>query len=202
MSVKPDDVVTRVSKALADATEPLTVRDLAAITGFDDRECDSALWDHPEVFAWQPGHRWCLVSPSLRGRGGASPRGVGSRVRDVRSQPLEPRVATELKAITLSTGTQLRVRCRSLDSDAVFSVRGIGSNLELTLNSTHEVFDGSPLPFVQADDEAGYKKLLEILLKAWALHEDGTMIEKERRALQETRLLWGRRVYEVLRENE
>lgn len=123
-------------------------------------------------------------------------------MRDVRSQPLEPRVATELKAITLSTGTQLRVNCRSLDSDAVFSVRGIGSNLELTLNLTHEVFDGSPLPFVQTDDEAGYKELLEILLKAWALHEDGTMIEKERRALQETRLLWGRRVYEVLRENE
>jgi hypothetical protein len=85
-----------------------------------------------------------------------------------------------------------------MDSDAFFTVRSSGNSVELILNSTHELFDTLPFPFDEND--AGPMSLVEVLLSAWALYEDAVPGGSMRRALEDVRLLWGRRSIELLRD--
>ena len=112
--------------------------------------------------------------------------------------PTSPR---ELRAITLASGLILKVRRTSLDSDAFFSVRSAGNTVELLINSNHEIFDGLPIPF-EGDPGGPHQQLLEIILGAWALFEDGVPGGSTRRALEDQRLLWGRRAIEMFRDRD
>jgi len=106
----------------------------------------------------------------------------------------------QLSAITLASGVVLKVSRRPLDTHAFFSVKTGGNEVELILNSTHELFAEHPMPF--ESDGAGaqhYKQLLELLLEAWALYEDSIPGGPSRRAAEDVRLLWGRRATELLR---
>jgi hypothetical protein len=108
----------------------------------------------------------------------------------------------ELRAVTLASGLIISVSRLPLDSDAFFTVRSAGSTVQLIINSTHELFAQLPMPFEEGGDEVSYKALVEVLLEAWALYEDGLMGRPARRAMEDTRLLWGRRAVEVLRDGE
>lgn len=186
-----------ISKLLTDAAEPLTVVEIASRLGDQDvRACDALLWQNPDRFVWQPGHRWTVANTKSRKSGQGS-----GRTADALSNILSGQTSRELRALTLSSGLTIAVNRRPIDSDAFFSVRSAGNTITLTLNSTHELFADLPTPFeTTLDGEAGYKQLCEILLGAWALYEDGLPGGSAKRATEDARLLWGRRVIEMLRE--
>jgi hypothetical protein len=105
-----------------------------------------------------------------------------------------------MRAITLASGLTLRVSRRPLDTDAFFSVSSAGNTVELILNSSHEIFETHRMPFEGGGDPGA--RLVEVLLGAWALYEDGVPGGGQmRRSLEDLRLLWGRRVIELLRES-
>jgi hypothetical protein len=187
-----DDIV----RILRDSPAPLTVAEIASDAGSDTRACDAVLWDNPEYFVWQPGHRWTLA----RTRSHVS-RGDLPEVVDARSADASGVNQSQLRALTLSNGLTIAVDRRPLDSDAFFAVRSIGNRIALTLNSSHEVFTELPSPFEGTLEDSPYKTLCEVLLSAWALYEDGIPEGPARRGAQDARLLWGRRVLEMLRES-
>lgn len=189
----PDDI-TRV---LTEASEPLAVTEIATIISGDLRECDAILWQNPDRFLWQPGHRWTVARPKS-----LSPRERVIDAPDARTHMLSANQPRELRAITLSSGLTVSVNRRPLDSDAFFSVRSAGNTITLTLNSTHELFASLPMPFETGQDETGFKALCELLLTAWALYEDGIPGGSTKRATEDARFLWGRRAVEMLREVE
>jgi len=184
------DLAAEVETLLGSSTVPLMVRELAAGLGVEADEVAEVVWSHPERFSWQPGGRWTLavakatVLPS-----------VESDQDDARVALLSPQDGVELRAITLSGGTVLRVIRRPLDSAALFGVRAVGADLELILNSAHEAFERLPLPFEGAAGDFGH--LVELLLTAWAAFE-GECPAPARRGLEDARLLWGRKVAELL----
>jgi hypothetical protein len=189
--VTPDDI-TRV---LVESAEPLAVGEIAARTGGGVGACDAILWQTPEQFVWQPGHKWTVANlkphPSHDEMASAP---------DARSNMMSATSPRELRAITLSSGLTIAVNRRPLDSDAFFSVRSAGNTITLTLNSTHDLFSDLPLPFEAGHDEGSYKELCEILLGAWALYEDSLPGGSAKRATEDVRLLWGRRAIELLEE--
>lgn len=189
-----DDIV-RVLRA---AGQPLSVQEIASAVGGELRECDALLWQDPHLFLWQPGHKWTVASPKVR----ASMPAVLD-IPDARSGALAgssgPR---DLRATTLSSGVVLAVNKRPLDSDAFFTVRSAGNTITLTLNSTHELFTALPMPFEGGEAASDYKALCEVLLSAWALYEDSLPGGSSKRAIEDARLLWGRRVFEMLRESD
>lgn len=195
-----DSSVDLIREILLAAGEPLTTHDIAQRTLLDLRECDRILWSLPDKFVWQPGHRWANSSST------SSPRGeenVFQGAVDTRSKALQPSEPAELRAVTLSSGLKISVSRRPLDSDSIFSIRSAGNTVYLTINSTHEIFGTFPMPFDDAvPDSSGYKGLVELLIEAWALYEDGAPGGTAQRALQDTRLLWGRRAVEVLRDGD
>ncbi|QZY29685.1 hypothetical protein [Nocardioides coralli] len=176
----------------------MTVPQLAAATGLAEREVDALLWGSPQSFVWQPGHKWGLKSSKRR------PGSVDSakvEVVDSKSELLAAKPAKDLGARTLSNGLTIQFRRRALDTDAFFAVKSSGNTIELTLNSTHEIFDYLPIPYDDDDsDHSPYRELVETLLSAWALHEDGASTPSARRQLVDDRLFWGRRAIEILRE--
>jgi hypothetical protein len=184
------DVVSEVERLLACSPAPLTVRELAVGLGVEADEIAEVVWNAPERFSWQPGGRWTLavakatVLPS-----------VERDQDDARRALLSPQDGVELRAITLSSGTVLRVIRRPLDSAALFSVVAVGADLELILNSAHEAFEHLPLPFEQAAGD--FRHLVELLLTAWAAFE-GECPAPARRGLEDARLLWGRKVAELI----
>lgn len=186
-----DDII----RALYEAGEPLSVVEIASRLGGDVRECDALLWQNPGEFVWQPGQKWTTANnkePDSRDDQVDAP--------DARSSMMTATGPKELRAFTMSSGLTVAVHRRPLDSDAFFTVRSAGNTITLTLNSTHEVFIDLPLPFdaeTSGETEA-YKELCEILLSAWALYEDGLPGGSTKRATEDARLLWGRRVVEVL----
>lgn len=190
--VAPDDVV----RVLREAVEPLSVIEIAKRTGSDVRSCDAIVWRDPQTFVWQPGHRWTLAPTKSR-----VPRQNMHNAPDVRSHDATSVTSSnQLRALTLSSGLIIVVDRRPLDSGAFFSVRSAGNRITLTLNSGHELFDDFPVPFEESHEDSPYKALCELLLSAWALYEDALPGDAVKRSAQDARLLWGRRVSEMLRE--
>lgn len=184
----------RIVEALLDAGRPMTTPELVESLGADAKVVDKVLWDNPDRFAWQPGHRWTLALTRPR------PSTRGAKVEDVRASPLVPPAPRQLRAITLASGLTIRVTKRAMDTDSFFAVKSVGSVLELTLNSSHELFSSLPMPFEAATSDDGDLGIAEVLLAAWALHEDATPDGPHRRALQDARYYWGRRSIEMLRD--
>lgn len=185
-----------IARVLRDSRAPLTVGDIASKVGGDVRSCDAILWDNPEHFVWQPDKKWMLARKRSHVR-----RGVPPVTPDSRSAAAAGAPNKQLRATTLSNGLTIEVDRRPLDSDAFFSVRSVTNRIALTLNSSHEVFDELPMPFEGAPADSPYKALCEVLLSAWALYEDGISDPAIRRHAQDSRLAWGRRVFEMLRES-
>jgi hypothetical protein len=187
-----------IVQVLREAGEPLTVGEIAARVGADVRECDAILWQTPDRFVWQPGHKWAVATGKTR-----LPAQPISDVPDARTQLTSPSGGPrQLRAVTLSSGLVISVTRRPLDTDAFFSVRSAGNTVTLTLNSAHELFAKLPMPFDDSRDGSAYKELCEVLLSAWALYEDGLPGGSTKRATEDARLLWGRRVVEMLREQD
>lgn len=186
-----------VEAALHEVEGPLTIQELAGVTGLQARDVDRVVWGSPDRFAWQPGHRWSLTARKSR------PAARFSKdIQEARTGATLGAASGELRAITLSSGLTIKVSRRPLDSDAFFSVRSAGNLLELILNSTHEIFGELPMPFRDDVPDGGSQRLLEVLLQAWALYEDSIPGGPARRATQDARLLWGRRALEILRDSE
>ncbi|GAB4676707.1 hypothetical protein MOKP104_43200 [Mycobacterium avium subsp. hominissuis] len=189
-----DDIV----RVLLQAGTPLLAAEIATALGSDLRECDALLWQDPEQFVWQPGHRWMLASTKSHSR-----RALPTDVPDARSDnAISAGAPRQLQAITLSSGVVIAVNRRPLDSDAFFTVRSAGNTITLTLNSTHELFIDMPTPFEDNEDDSPYKRLCELLLSAWVLYEDSLPGGSVKRAAEDARLLWGRRAIEMLRETD
>jgi hypothetical protein len=176
-----------IEELLAAAAGPLTTREIAVGVGCERAAAEQVVWGSPDRFDWQPGGRWTLAA-SKRSIQGASPTPAHEDTRDA---VLDPPDATELRAIVLESGSVLRVVRRPLDTAAVFTVNQVGRDLQLVLNSAHEVFADLPMPF---DEEGGgdYKRLLELLLAAWAVYEAEVPTGTMRRELEDARLMWGR----------
>ena len=187
--------VDAITQVLLNAVEPLSVAEIAEGVGGDIRECDALLWQTPEKFLWQPGHKWTVAKEKSR-----STIAPIADVPDARAQLLNSGDPRQLRAVTLSSGVVISVTRRPLDSDAFFSVRSAGNTVTVTLNSSHELFTRLPMPFDDQSDSGSYKKLCEVLLGAWALYEDSLPGGSTKRATEDARILWGRRVIEMLRE--
>lgn len=188
-----DDVV----KALEESAKPLSVAEIASIIGCEVRECDAILWQSPDKFVWQPGHKWTVANQKS-----STTRHLVTDAPDARSNMMSASTPGELRAVTLSSGLSMVVNRRPLDSEAFFTVRSAGRKIILTLNSSHELFGNLPLPFDTQLGNSDYKALCETLLSAWALFEDGLPVGSARRAMEDARLHWGRRTVEMLREND
>jgi hypothetical protein len=183
-----------ILRVLRESRTPLSVPEIAKEVGAEVRACDALLWQNTEDFVWQPGHRWTVARTRSHSRRHELPETPDARAADS-TAPQD-----QLRALTLSSGLTIAIDRRPLDSDAFFSVRSVGNRIALTLNSSHEVFSELPLPFDGVSVDSPYKTLCEMLLSAWALYEDGIPEGSARRAAQESRLFWGRRVVEMLRE--
>lgn len=189
--------VETIVEAIVSAQGPLTVLELAKLTGLDNRVVDGVLWGSPDRFVWQPGHRWGVAPKKQPPRVTIVPASA-----DARAASLSGESSTELRAVTLASGLVIHVSRLPLDSDAFFSVRSAGNTVQLVINSTHELFARLPMPFEEDSQEFSYKTLVEVLLQGWALYEDGVSGRQARRAMEDVRLLWGRRAVEVLRDSE
>ena len=189
-----DELACRVAELLACTDEPISVSDIAAQLECASEEIDQVVWDRPQQFAWQPGHRWTLQAkkPAI-----GSP-GLAAGQEDARSIPLAPRDTVELRAITLTSGVTLKIEKRPIDSSALFTTESRGSELRLTMNSSHPVFADHPMPFSASDGPNGYKDLTELLFEAWAVFEDGVPTGSDRRRLQDIRMMWGRRLAQLV----
>jgi hypothetical protein len=186
-----------VADCIATAGKPLTIPEITSITGVPQTEVDQILWGSPGRFVWQPGHRWGVATLKSRPKGG-----LPKDVVDTRLKPFVPELPKELRAITLESGVTIRVRRRPLDTDAFFSVKTAGNGVELVINSSHEMFGVLPMPFDSEGGDSPYRALTEVLLAGWALYEDGAAGGSASRAMEDARLLWGRRVIEILHESE
>lgn len=188
----------RIEELLRSSADPLAIPTIAERLGVSAHDVDRVIWAEPDRFAWQPGHKWAL------GVEKTPPRAMPAHIpeEDARERPLTPARSVELRAITLASGVRLRISRRPLDTHAFFSVKSAGNEIELTLNSGHEVFAELPMPFADDGPTDGYKAFVELLLEAWALYEDSFPGSAARRATEDTRLLWGRRVIELLRDGD
>jgi hypothetical protein len=182
------DLSGKIEELLAHADGPLTTREIAAGAGCEREAAEQVVWGSPDRFDWQPGGRWALAA-SKRSIRGAPP---ALDHEDTRDAVLDPPGANELRAIVLGSGSVLRVVRRPLDSTAVFTVNQVGRDLQLVLNSAHEVFADLPMPFDDDGENGDYKRLLELLLAAWAVYEAEVPGGRMRRELEDARLMWGR----------
>lgn len=181
----------RIASALAASETPLTVREIAQSLGLPPNEVAEIVWGHPEEFSWQPGGRWSVSAPKTVAR----PQ-ITADQDDTRTAVLSPHPGVELRAIRLTSGAILRVVHQPLDSGAFFTVRSEGADLQLIFNSIHEVFEDLPMPF-EHEESRNYKRLVELVLAAWAVHEADAPTSS-RRSLEDARLFWGRRLLELL----
>jgi hypothetical protein len=173
-------------------TRALTIRELAERLDRDGEIIADAVWSAPERFAWQPGGLWTLAAPK---QAVSAPKPQPEE-DDTRPAILTPPEGVELRAITLSNGATLRATRRPLDSSAVFAVRASGGDLELALNSDHEIFASLPMPFDEDVVDGDFRTLVEMLLVAWATHE-GTAPPAAKRSLEDARMMWGRALLDI-----
>ena len=186
------EVAARIEEALAASPGPLTVKEIAGRLGVRPDEVAEAVWGEPQRFSWQPGGRWTRAVA----KAGPPPGPRADGQEDARPAVIAPQGGTELRAMKLAGGATMRVTAQPLDSASFFTVRSEGSDLQLVLNSSHEVFADMPMPF--ADDDGGtFGTLAEILLAAWAVHE-AEAPAAAKRELEDARLLWGRRLLDLL----
>ena len=183
-----DGLCERIERALAAADRPLTVQEVAAEVGCDRAAAEQIVWGSPDRFTWQPKGRWTL-SDSKRS---PAPPASEAEHDDARDALLAPPGAVELRAILLDNGSVLRVVRRPLDSPALFTVSQAGSDLQLVLNSSHELFAELPMPFDDEQPGGDYKRFAELLLAAWAVNEGNAPAGPSKRALEDARLMWGR----------
>lgn len=188
-----DDLLGRIEDVFAGSGRALSTREVATEVGCDRALAEQVIWGSPERFAWQPGGRWTLLAPKQAVEGTASDPAQD----DTRDAVLDPPGAVELRAIMLGGGSVLRVSRRPLDSPAVYTVSQSGRDLQLVLNSAHDVFTELPMPFDEEDRDGDYKRLLELLLAAWAVHEGEIPDGAPKRALEDTRMMWGRTLLKV-----
>lgn len=191
-------LVSKIEEVLWAAPSALTVTEISDRVGVTPHDIDRVIWGEPDRFVWQPGHRWSLGIEKPRPTG--TPLSVP--LQEAREGPLSRRGSVQLRATTLASGVTIRVSRRSLDSHAVFTVKSAGNIIDLVLNSSHELFAEMPMPFVAASKGDSHQKVVETLLHAWALYEDSVPGGPTRRAAEDIRLLWGRRVLEVLRDSD
>ena len=192
------DLSDRIAQLLTASERPLTSPEVAERLQVSLEEVDRVFWEEPHRFAWQPGHRWALAFSKRALR----PVSVELDYEDVRGQPLVPRDSVELRAITLASGITLKVTRRPLDTQSLFSVRSLGNEVNLVLNSAHELFAEFPMPFEEREATYADKQLLELLLEAWALQENDAAPGAVKRALEDMRLMWGRKALELFAEGE
>ncbi len=188
-----DDLLRRIEAAFAGPARALSTREVAAEVGCDRAQAEQVIWGSHERFAWQPGGRWTLIAP----KPAVETAVFDPEQDDTRDAVLDPPGAVELRAITLRSGSVLRVSRRPLDSPAVYTVSQSGRDLQLVLNSAHEVFAELPMPFDDEGRGGDYKRLLELLLAAWAVHEGEIPAGASKRALEDTRMMWGRTLLKV-----
>ncbi len=186
------EVATRIEDALAASPGPLTVKEIASRLGVPPDEVAEAVWGEPQRFSWQPGGRWTRTGAKARppGRPGADSQ------EDARPAVISPQGGIELRAVKLASGATMRVTAQPLDSASFFTVRTEGSDLQLVLNSSHEVFATMTMPFAE-DGGGNFGTLAEILLAAWAVHE-AEAPTGAKRELEDARLFWGRRLLDLL----
>jgi hypothetical protein len=185
------EVSAKIGEALASSAIPLTVREIAQRLDIPPSEVAEIVWAAPQSFSWQPGGRWSLAAAKTTVRPPVEPGNDDARIA-----VLSPQEGVELRAIRLAGGATLRVIRRPLDTAALFTVKAMGSDLQLILNSSHEMFEKLPMPF-EADGEGDYKTVVELLLAAWAVHEAEAPAAAQR-GLEDARLFWGRRLLELL----
>lgn len=185
------EVAARIEEALAASPDPLTVKEIAGSLGVPPDEVAEVVWGEPQRFSWQPGGRWTRAVSKV----GPPPRpGEGHQV-DAQPAVIAPQNGVELRAMKLASGAKMRVTAQSLDSASFFTVRTEGSDLQLVLNSSHEVFTKMPMPFTGG--EGNFETLVELLLAAWAVHE-AEAPAGAKRELEDARLFWGRRLLDQL----
>jgi hypothetical protein len=184
-----------IEETLGSSAMPLTVHQIAERLDVPANEIAEIVWGAPESFSWQPGGRWSIATPKATVQPPRSTPGDD----DARLAVLSPQEGVELGAIRLSGGGTLRVVRRPLDTAAVFTVKASGGDLQLVLNASHEVFAKLPMPFEDVDGD--YKRLLELLLASWAIHEAEAPPAAER-GLEDARLIWGRRLLELMDSEE
>lgn len=185
------EVSAQIVEVLASSATPLTVREIAQRLDVPPSEVAEIVWAATQNFSWQPGGRWSLATPKATVRPPVEPGNDDARVA-----VLSPQDGVELRAIRLAGGATLRVIRRPLDTAALFTVKAMGSDLQLILNSSHEMFEKLPMPF-EADGEGDYKTVVELLLAAWAVHEAEAPAAAQR-GLEDARLFWGRRLLDLL----
>jgi len=192
------DLSQRIAGVLAASGVPLTSFQIAERLEIPVENVIRALWEEPQRYAWQPGHRWALAATKRK----LDPRTIEQDYEDARPRLLLPQDSTELRAITLASGITLKVIRRPLDTLALFSVRAQGNEVELVLNSANELFSEFPMPFEERDASDADKRLLELLLEAWALKEGDAPPGAAKRALEDVRLMWGRKAVELFTEGK
>lgn len=190
-----EELASRIVDLLASTQVALSTPEIAERLEREPEDVDRTVWERPYQFAWQPGHRWALTTSKRRT---ALPSATSTH-EDARAAPLAPRAGVELRAMTLTSGVTLRVSQCPIDSSALFYVNSRGNELQLVLNSSHPIFASYPMPFVPGSS-GDFKALLELLLEAWALSEDGAGSGQPHRHFEETRMMWGRRMVQLLAE--
>jgi len=190
------ELTPSVERILAAAETPLTLGEIAEGLEAPISDVDHCLWTQPDRFIWQPGHRWTLAENKAPFFEEAA---LDGDIGESRSGEAEG--SRELKATTLANGLEFRVLAEPSDSQAFFTIRAGGAVLTLVVNSSHELFTDFPMPFADDDRPWGARALLELLLESWALHEAASSTG-DKRQLEETRMLWGRRAVELLEDGE
>lgn len=189
-----DELGAQIARELSESSRPLTSLEIAETLEVDVEAIDEAIWSDTDRFVWQPGHRWALSKKKRRGDSSEVPRGHG----DSRAGPLSPKAPVELRAFTLASGVDVVVRRRPLDTDALFTVKTVGKHIELILNSAHDVFRVLPFPFVEGQEDADFRGLAELLIEAWAVYEDGVAGTTRKTDVEESRLIWGRKMGDLV----
>jgi hypothetical protein len=186
------EITAQIEEVLSASPGPLTVREIAAALGVPPDEVAEVVWGAPHRFSWQPEGRWTLAVV----KAGLRPQPMGGEQEDAREAVIAPQSGVELRAMKLASGATLRVTARALDSASFFTVRSEGSDLQLVLNASHEVFEAMPMPFA---NKAGgnFETLAELLLAAWAVHE-AEAPAGAKRELEDARLFWGRRLLDLI----
>jgi hypothetical protein len=186
--------VDAVTKFVSAHGRPVSSPEIADAVGLPFEEVDAVLWNRPDLFAWQPGHRWCIYT----GKQAVGPPETDEHPAAV-SGSFRPTHETSLQAVTLESGTRLTIKKSRLDTPASFSVRTLGKDIELVLNVDHPVFDRLPLPFADPEDsDHSYRRLVEVMLEAWAIYEDGLVADTDRRAARDVRQGWGQALADAL----
>lgn len=185
----------QILEVLRGAGRPLSPEQIASELDVSVADIDEILWSDTDRFQWQPGHLWSIGKEKTRTPD--APRNLVPS--DVRGGTRKGRDTVELRAIVLDDGTRLRISKRPLDGEALFSSRRHGADLEIVMNSAHDVFDSHEIPFANDEEKGSSGDLLELFIEAWALFEDSMDGTQAKRTIEDARRLIGRRMGDLTR---